>query len=84
MTRVPNKEVLKLKLEFKKSLKRELNISTTKRVNLLALMICKTYTFKPKLKKEKSTTSLSTRKVKLVTSLIILKPEDHLELLNDS
>jgi hypothetical protein len=84
MTRVPNKEVLKLKLEFKKSLKREPNISTTKRVNLLALMICKMYTFKPKLKKEKSTTSLSTLKAKLATSLIILKPEDHLELLNDS
>ena len=81
--KVLNKEVLKLKLESKKLLKRELNISTTKRENPSVLMTCKMSIFKPKQKKEKNITSPLIPKVRLAISLIILKPEDLLELLNE-
>ena len=84
MTRVINKEGLRLKPESKKLLKRELNTLTTKKENLLVLMICKMYIFKLKQRREKNTTSPSTLREKLVISLIILKPEDLLVLLNDS
>ena len=78
------KELLTLTLESKKSLKKDQNTSTTRRVNHFLWMICKMCTSKPRPRRESNTTSPLTPRVNKEISQTTSKPEDLSELLNET